>query len=51
MSKVEWEKAVAFTVQTMAEMPSETEQVTAAVKTAHSKKALHARDPYNSRHY
>jgi hypothetical protein len=28
-----------------------TEQVTAAVKTAHTKKALHARDPYNSRHY
>lgn len=28
-----------------------TEQVTAAVKTAHTKQALHARDPYNSRHY
>ena len=28
-----------------------TEQVTAAVKTAHTKKALHARDPYNSRRY
>ena len=28
-----------------------TEQVTAAVKTAHTKKALHARDPFNNRRY